>query len=212
MQTPGRTTILDPEMEPDIVLPLTQGRRAHAVTTTWREPLIRGVLAIVMGVVLVALPLSAAFVLAIAFGVYVLVDGVFALIHASRNANPEAGRWWGMVLRGLLGIVVGIFAVVFPSAAAAALGTLIAVWAILAGGLEIAAGVRMHHNAGRETMLIALGVLTVVVGALLLFAPILALVVQIYIFAAYAIVAGIGMIGYAMRLRRRAAPLAATVR
>ena len=181
----------------------TTGARP-AVATTWREPLVRGVLAIVMGIVLIALPVTAAYVFAIAFGVYVLFDGVVAIVHAVRNAHPEAGRWWAMILRGILGVVVGGFAVLFPSAAAAALGTVIALYAIVAGALEISSAFRVRHDVPRETTLIALGALTMVAGAILLLMPLIALVAQIYIVAAYAIVAGIGLIAYALRLRKRA--------
>ena len=198
METQTRTTILDGDM----AVPSSQARAAR-IATTWREPMLRGILAIVVGLVLFAFPVSAALVVAIAFGVFVLVDGVFAIIHATRNAHPDAGRWWAMLARGVLGVLVGAFAILFPTAAAAALGTLIAIWAIIAGALEIAAGFRVRHDVPRETTLIVLGALTIVLGAILLFVPLIALVAQIWILAAYAIILGVGMVTYALQLRRR---------
>ncbi len=199
MQTQTRTTILDGDMA-------AAGSQARAVrvATTWREPMLRGILAIAVGLVLFAFPVSAALVVAIAFGVFVLVDGAFAIVHASRNAHPDAGRWWALLARGVLGVLVGLFAILFPTAAAAALGTLIAIFAIVAGGLEIASGFRIRHDVPRETTLVALGILTVVLGIVLLFAPFIALIAQIWIVAAYAIILGVGMITYSMQLRRRA--------
>jgi uncharacterized membrane protein HdeD (DUF308 family) len=173
------------------------------IATTWREPLTRGILAIVMGIVLLAFPISAAFVVAIAFGVFVLVDGGFAIAHAVKNAHPDAGRWWAMLARGVVGVAVGLFCLVFPGVAVAALGTLVALWAIIAGALEIGAGFRVRHDVPRETLLIVSGALTLAAGALLLFAPLLALVVPIYLFAFFAILAGATLIAYAMQLRRR---------
>jgi uncharacterized membrane protein HdeD (DUF308 family) len=200
MQT--RTTILDSEMTPT-----PGGLVRPRIATTWREPLTRGILAIVMGVVLFAFPLSAAFVVAIAFGVFVLVDGGFAIAHATRNAHPDAGRWWAMLVRGIVGVLVGLFCIVFPGVAAAALGTLIAIWAILAGALEIGAGFRIRHDVPREALLVLAGVLTIVVGAVLLFMPFVALTTLIWVFAVYAILVGAALVTYALQLRRRSAAL-----
>jgi uncharacterized membrane protein HdeD (DUF308 family) len=185
MQMQNRTTILDS-------------------ATTWREPLLRGILAIIVGVVLFAFPISATIVLAIAFGVFVLFDGVFAIVHAVRNPHSEAGTWWAMLARGIVGVVVGLFAIVFPTIAAAVLGTMIAIWAIIAGVLEIGAGFRIRHDVPRETTLIVVGALTIVLGVVLVFVPLVAVIAQIWVFAAFAIIAGIGLVAYALQLRRRA--------
>jgi uncharacterized membrane protein HdeD (DUF308 family) len=199
MQMQNRTTVLDGD-------PATGSleARAQRVATTWREPLVRGILAIVVGIVLFAFPISATIVLAIAFGVFVLFDGVFAIVHAVRNPHSEAGTWWAMLARGVLGVLVGLFAIIFPTIAAAVLGTFIAVWAIVAGVLEIGAGFRVRHDVPRETTLIVLGALTIVLGVVLIFVPLVAIVAQIWLFAAYAIIAGIGLVTYALQLRRRA--------
>jgi uncharacterized membrane protein HdeD (DUF308 family) len=199
MQMQNRTTILDSDPATG-----TLEARAQRVATTWREPMLRGVLAIVVGVVLFAFPISATIVLAIAFGVFVLFDGVFAIAHAVRNPHAEAGTWWAMLARGIVGVVVGLFAIVFPTIAAAVLGTMIAIWAIIAGVLEIGAGFRIRHDVPRETTLIVVGALTIVLGVVLLFVPLVAVIAQIWVFAAFAIVAGIGLVTYALQLRRRA--------
>jgi uncharacterized membrane protein HdeD (DUF308 family) len=199
MQTQNRTTILDGDPGGG-----TPADRAARIATTWREPLVRGVLAIVVGVVLFAFPITATIVLAIAFGVFVLFDGIFAIMHAVRNPHTEAGTWWAMLARGILGVLVGLFAIIFPTAAAAVLGTIIAIWAIAAGALEIGAGFRVRHDVPRETTLIVIGALTIVLGVVLIFVPLVAVIAQIWIFAAYAIIAGIGLVAYAVQLRRRA--------
>jgi uncharacterized membrane protein HdeD (DUF308 family) len=192
-QEPIRTTIFE-NTQPSFA--------PTATLVPWREPMLRGVLAILVGTTLIVFPVSAILVLTIAFGAFVLIDGVLAVVHATRKPQPEAkGWWWAMLGRGVLGIVVGAIAILFPSLAAAALGTLIAIWAIIAGCLEVGAGLRTHYHGGRETMIVALGVLTIVLGIVLLFAPLLALVAQVYVFAAYAIIAGIGLIAFANRLR-----------
>jgi uncharacterized membrane protein HdeD (DUF308 family) len=200
MQTQNRTTILDGDPGGGG----TPADRAARIATTWREPLVRGVLAIVVGVVLFAFPITATIVLAIAFGVFVLFDGIFAIMHAVRNPHTEAGTWWAMLARGILGVLVGLFAIIFPTAAAAVLGTIIAIWAIAAGALEIGAGFRVRHDVHRETTLIVIGALTIVLGVVLIFVPLVAVIAQIWIFAAYAIIAGIGLVAYAVQLRRRA--------
>jgi uncharacterized membrane protein HdeD (DUF308 family) len=195
----NRTTILDSDPATG-----TAESRAARVATTWREPLVRGLLAIVVGIVLFAFPISATIVVAIAFGVFVLFDGIFAIVHAVRNPHTEAGTWWAMLARGVVGVLVGLFAIVFPTIAAAVLGTIIAIWAIIAGALEIGAGFRIRHDVPRETTLIVIGALTIVLGVVLVFVPLVAIVAQIWVFAAYAILAGIGLVAYALQLRRRA--------
>ena len=79
----------------------------------WWALALRGVLAIVFGVLAFVNPGLTLGALVLLFGAYSLVDGVFAIIAGLRAAQRHE-RWWPFALEGLASIVVGIFASVMP--------------------------------------------------------------------------------------------------
>jgi uncharacterized membrane protein HdeD (DUF308 family) len=174
---------------------------ARAVGAHWWVPLLRGVVAIVFGVVAFAYPFAAVGAFVFVFAAYALFDGVLAIVQALRYAHPDSGRWWSLLLQGLAGIAIGVLAFLLPGLAAATFGLLIAIWAIVTGVLEIVAGLRLRRDAAGEIFLIVAGVLSLVAGILLLGFPLGATVVFVYVVAAYAIMAGIALVALSLRLR-----------
>jgi uncharacterized membrane protein HdeD (DUF308 family) len=171
--------------------------RAH-----WWAPLLRGLLSIVFGFVLFALPLSAVFTLVILFGAFAFADGVLAIVQALRFAHPNRGRWWVTILQGAAGILIGVITFFYPGITAQTLGLLIAVWAIVTGVFEIATAIRLRRDLPNEFFLIFAGVLSLVLGLLLVIFPIGALIGAVYFIAAYAVISGVALIALAFRLRR----------
>ena len=79
----------------------------------WWLFLIRGLLALAFGIALLAFPLAGLFVIAILFGAYAFVDGVLALVAATRMRHT-GGSWGWLLLEGVVGIVAGICAALWP--------------------------------------------------------------------------------------------------
>jgi uncharacterized membrane protein HdeD (DUF308 family) len=173
----------------------------------WWAFVIRGVLAILFGLIALFEPGVTMLSLVIVFAAYAATDGVFAIISAVRAAK-QGERWGWLAFAGLAGIAAGAVAIMWPGLTVALFVTLIAVWALVTGGFLLAAAFRLDADHGRWWL--ALGAIaSLVYGALLLIAPMVGALVLTWWIGAYAIVFGISMIAVALRLRSRfkASPL-----
>ena len=171
------------------------------IAAHWCVPLVRGIISIVFGGVLFAFPISAIGAFVILFGAFALVDGLLAIFQALRFAHPSSGQWWMQLLAGVAGVIVGLVTFFYPAITALTLSWLIATWAILTGGFEIGAAFRLRKDVPGELFLILAGLLSVVVGIVLFFYPLAALLAWVWLVAAYAILAGILLCMLAFRLR-----------
>ena len=111
----------------------------------WWALLIRGVLAVVFGLIAFMNPGITLAALVLLFGAYSLVDGVFSIVAGLRAAQRHE-RWWPFALEGLLSIVVGIIVFLMPAAAAFALLMLASAWSIVTGLFRIAAAIRLRAS------------------------------------------------------------------
>jgi uncharacterized membrane protein HdeD (DUF308 family) len=135
--------------------------------------------------------------LVLLFGAYALVDGVFNVIAFFRVASHQ----WALLIEGVVGIVAGVITFAMPAITAIALLYLIAFWAILTGIFEIVAGIRLRKAIANEWLLLMMGVLSLLFGFLILFAPGAgALAIMLWI-GAYALVFGVFLLALAFRLR-----------
>jgi len=179
------------------------------ITTHWWVPLVRGLLSLVFGIVVLAFPLSAVVTFVILFGAFALVDGIFAIVQSLRSAHPISARWWAHLAAGLAGILIGVLTFAWPGITAFTLGAFIAAWALITGILEVIAGFGIRNDTRGEVLLIVAGAVSVVLGIVLFFYPLAALVAWIWIVGVYAIVAGLALIALAIRLRSRKKPATA---
>lgn len=168
----------------------------------WWAVALRGVLAILFGLATLFLPGLALTTLALLFGAYALLDGVAAIVSGLRE---HRGRW-PLILLGLLGVVAGVLTFLNPGITALTLLSLIVWWAVLTGILEVIAAIRFRRQIpGAWEWLIALsGLLSVVLGVLMLVFPVGgALAVEAWI-AAYALIAGVTLLVLGFRMRGQA--------
>ena len=175
---------------------------AARIAAHWWIPLVRGIVAIVFGVVVMAYPFHALGVFIILFGAFVFADGVLNIFTSLRYAHPDSGSWWMILVQGIFGVLIGVLTFVWPGLTAATLGTLVALWAVVTGALEIAAAFKLRRNVPGEVLLIVSGVLSVVIGAWLFIMPIVALLALTWLIGFYAIFGGVTLIALAFRLRR----------
>ena len=167
----------------------------------WWAFVIRGVLAILFGLIALFAPGVTMLSLVIVFAAYAATDGVFAIVSAIRAAK-QGERWGWLALEGIAGIVAAIAAMMWPGLTVALFIALIAVWALVTGGFLLAAAFRLDSDHGRWWL--ALGAIaSLVYGALLLLAPMIGALVLTWWIGAYAIVFGIAMVAAALRLRAR---------
>jgi uncharacterized membrane protein HdeD (DUF308 family) len=158
----------------------------------WWVLVLRGVMAILLGVFAFVWPQQTIAALVLTFGVVALVDGIVAsgVAIAGRQLTPD---WWILLLQGLLGIVVGVMTLFNPAITAVALLVYIAAWAIGLGVLQIVAAVRLRHEITGEWWLALGGISGVAFGTLLLLRPAQGALAVLWLIGIYALVWGATM-------------------
>jgi len=165
----------------------------------WWTIALRGVIAVLFGLIALAAPGAALLSLALIFGAYLLVDGLAGLYVAWRTSRVN-GHWGALLGEAVLNIVTGLIALVIPAAAVYGFIILLSVWALITGVLELAAAYRLHSSHGRWWLVLG-GVASVVWGLLLAAAPMIGAVVVAWWLGAYAIIFGAALLVCAWRLR-----------
>ena len=166
----------------------------------WWAFLLRGVFAVIFGVLAFIVPGSVLEVLVLLFGAWVLVDGVFDA-YAAIRARGRDRSWWLSLLEGLAGIAVGVLALVAPAFVAEVLLLLISAWAIVTGVIEIIAAIRMREQIEGELWLALAGIASIAFGLLLFLFPADGALAIVWLIGGYAILFGIMLIALGWRLR-----------
>lgn len=173
---------------------------AEVLSRNWWLIVLRGVLAALFGLAAFLWPNLTFTVLVLFFGAYAFVDGLFAVVTGLRRVG-ESSRWWVFLLEGLVGIGVGVLTFVWPQITALAVIYLIAAWAILTGVLEISAAIRLRREIDNEWLLALSGVVSIVLGALLIFQPGAGSVAVTWALGAYALLFGLLLVILGFQLK-----------
>ncbi|MER2252363.1 HdeD family acid-resistance protein [Methylorubrum podarium] len=186
-------------------VPLTGPARLDAMSAVlarnWWLVALRGLLALLFGIIAFVAPGAFVLSLVLFFAAYMLVDGLFGIVAAVRAAQRHE-RWGFLLVEGLLDIAVGVAAFLVPAAAVWAFVLLVAAWAILSGGLMIAAAFRLHLHYGRWWLGLG-GVISVLFGIALLINPGMSALVLTWWLGAYAVAFGVMLLILGFRLRSR---------
>jgi uncharacterized membrane protein HdeD (DUF308 family) len=170
------------------------------ISSNWWMFAVRGVAAVIFGVLALIWPGQTLQALVLVFGAYALVDGIFAVI-AGITARGSFDRWWAVLLEGVAGIIIGLLTFFWPNITALVLVYFIAAWALITGILEIVAAIQLRRVITGEWMLILGGLLSIILGILLFVFPGAGAVSLVWMIGIYAIVFGISEIVFAFRLR-----------
>ena len=166
------------------------------LTRKWWLVALRGVLAILFGIVALAFPGVTLLSLAFVFGAYVFVDGVAAIASAFGHGGREA-VWY--VLEGIFGVAVGVATFFYPAITAQALVLLVGLWAILTGIFEVVAGFELPIS--RDWLLALAGVISIVFGVLVFVNPGSGALAVVGLIGIYALVFGVTLLVLGIRLR-----------
>jgi uncharacterized membrane protein HdeD (DUF308 family) len=183
-----------------------QAALGFSLVTHWWALVLRGVIAILFGIMAFVSPGAVMLSLALLFGVYLLLDGAIGLVSAMQAWRADK-RFWPLLAEALLNILMGVIALAFPAGAILAFVIVTAFWALLSGGFMLAAAFRLSLEHGRLWLAIG-GIVSIVWGILLIVTPMLGAVVLTWWLGAYALVFGIMLVavGFKLRARRVAAP------
>lgn len=166
---------------------------------SWWAFVLRGVFAVLFGILSFAFPGVTMLSLVLLFALYACAGGALALVAAVVSAR-QGGRWGWMALEGLVSILAGIWAISSPGLTVALFILLLAAWALISGVLTFVAAFHVAADHGRWWLVLG-GLASIAYGALLFLAPVTGAVVLTWWIGAYAIVFGIALITFGLRLR-----------
>ena len=174
----------------------------ETLVQNWWLFTLRGIFAIVFGLLALIFPGPTMLSLVILFSAYMLVDGIFGIISAVRAIRRKEDRWGLLIFEGLLNIAVGILAFLWPGITVLAFVLLVAAWAIVSGALMTTAGFRLNTNHGRWWLILG-GLLSLAYGALLFITPLIGAIVLTWWLGAYALAFGVALVIFSFKLRSR---------
>jgi uncharacterized membrane protein HdeD (DUF308 family) len=174
---------------------------SETLARNWWAVALRGVLAIIFGMIAFLMPAVTMLSLVLVFGVYAVVDGVLAIVSAVRSARRHE-RWGFLVLEGIVDIAAGVVSFLWPGLTILMFVLIVAAWALVTGGLMTAAAFRLQLDHGRWWLVLG-GLASIVYGVLLIIAPLIGALVLTWWIGAYALVFGVLLLTLAFRLRTR---------
>jgi len=174
---------------------------SNLLAQNWWVIALRGVVAIIFGIIALFMPGAALLAFVLLFAAYMLVDGVLTIIAGVRAAQRHE-RWGWLIFEGILDLIAGGVAVIWPVITIVAFVLLMGAWAIVTGALLFGASFRLNIPHGRWLMTLA-GAVSLIWGVLLIIWPLIGAVVLTWWIAAYALVFGVAMLVLAFRLRGR---------
>ncbi|HUK15494.1 MAG TPA: HdeD family acid-resistance protein [Bryobacteraceae bacterium] len=172
----------------------------------WWAMVLRGIVAIVFGVLAFAWPGVTLATLVLLFGWYALIDGIFSLVSAFGGRRAREDRWL-LALEGIVGLWAGFVTLRAPAITAIVLVFFISIWAMVTGFLRIAAAFRLRREISGEVWLALSGVLAVLFAVMLMFRPLAGAMGLVWVIAGFALVLGVTLIMLGFELRHlRAIP------
>jgi uncharacterized membrane protein HdeD (DUF308 family) len=174
----------------------------HALAKNWWMLLLRGIAAIIFGVLALAWPGMTLLTLILFYGAYALVDGVLAIV-AAITGGALMPRWW-LAIVGLLGIAAGLLTFLMPGLTAIVLLYFIAGWAIATGVFQIIGAIKLRKEIDNEWLLILGGIISVLFGVAMMAAPGAGALALITVIGIYAVIIGVLLVALSFRLKKHA--------
>jgi len=166
----------------------------------WWVPVLRGIAAVLFGIMAFVYPGLTVAVLVLLFGAWILVDGVFRVIGAIGHRASD--KEWGFdLIIGIMGIIIGFLTFHAPRITALALIIYIAAWALMIGATEIALAIKLRREIKGEWFLILMGLLSIAFAVMLLWNPLPGALALLWLIGSYAIAFGILAVILGFRLR-----------
>ncbi len=165
----------------------------------WWVIALGGLSAILFGLVALVLPQATLMALVYVFGAFAIADGLLTL-YFSIATHKVDGNWGMLAASGIVEIVLGVLAFIWPQITAQAFVLLVAAWAIITGIFGVVAAAELRKVIEDGWLLILSGILSVAFGVLLIVYPAAGAVSLVWVIGLYAMAAGILDIVFAFRL------------
>jgi uncharacterized membrane protein HdeD (DUF308 family) len=173
-----------------------------AIIGDWRGLALRGVAAVLFGVLALIWPGITLLALVLLFGAWALVDGVAVLVSLARGRTAPGEPRWALALEAVVGIGIGIVTFAWPGITALALVILIGARAFIVGLLELIAAVRLRRVIDNEWLLVLGGLVSIAFAVAVFISPGAGALAITWLIGWFAIFWGALMLGLSWRARR----------
>jgi len=173
----------------------------RTLTLSWWHLVVRGLAALVFGVLALLWPGLTLYFLVALFAAYLIISGIATFASAARHQGERG--WWFLLLLGLASLFAAVAAIIYPGITALVLVAIMGVNAIFAGVLDIVMAIRLRREIAGEWLLGDAGVISLVFGVLVLAFPGAGALALVWLIALYAIVVGALLIALGLRLHSR---------
>jgi uncharacterized membrane protein HdeD (DUF308 family) len=176
----------------------------QVASAIWWLVLLRGIAAVLLGLLLFTNPAATLSVIIIFLGIYWVVDGISTLL-ASFIGREEHSNWgWGIFV-GIISILAGLAVLSQPVLTAifttSFIVSFVGIMIIISGVWSIVTGFRLRKTSGEWVMIIG-GVLGLILGLLLVMNPLFSALVYVYIIAVFLIIGGFSLIVMAFQVKK----------
>ena len=172
----------------------------------WWVLALRGLAAVLFGILAFIWPGITIFTLVLLFGAYALVNGILALVISFKGPR-RIRRFGSLIFGGLISVAAGVIAFIWPGMTAFSLVIVIAAWAVVNGIAEIAAAIRLRKEITGEWLLVVAGIASILFGIALFLNPFIGALVLVWWIGGFAFAFGILLIVLGFRMRRAAETL-----
>lgn len=175
----------------------------RALTKSWWVLVLRGVLAILLGVLALANPGTTAATLVLWIAIFLIIDGALALLTTTARWKEREDKWLH-VAEGVLSILLGILILNAPEMTLFLVVLYAAVWSIMAGITRIAMAIQLRKEIEGETWLALSGLLSIVFGILVIAQPGIGLATIMWMLGLFLILAGVVLIALGLKVKKLA--------
>lgn len=173
---------------------------ANLLARNWWIVGLRGLAAIILGIIAVAIPHIALLAVIYVLSAYALINGLITIFIAVVG-RAHVNHWVWLLAEGIAGVLIGIIFLRWPSLTLLVVVAFIAAWALINGAGEIFQGIQLRKVLTNEWLLILSGVASVLFALILLFFPGSSIITLMIVFGVYAIIFGALLLGVAWQLR-----------
>lgn len=179
--------------------PLLREGVSNLCHRTWWVFLIGGIAAVAFGILAFINPGVALLVLSLFFAAYILIDGAVNIWGSLTNRDKDG--WWAILLLGILGVLVGGYALLVPPVSIFAFILVVSFMAFVIGASSLYLGWKIRKEMSSEWILYLTGALSIVFSLLILARPDIGGLSVVYLIAAWAILIGLLRIWFSFFVR-----------
>jgi uncharacterized membrane protein HdeD (DUF308 family) len=171
-----------------------------AYRRTWWALLLRGLLALALGLFILTRPLDSIASFALVIALWALFSGIVQIVHAF-DLRSLFDKWWLLLLSGLVSAAFGVAALYYyPTLSLAFAVVWVTWWLLLTGGLAIYAAIVERRLGLSWGWTLALGIVSIIAAVFALMSPPVTLAAIMGLIAGFAIVSGVVLLMGALRL------------